>query len=169
MQSALSEFLASLGICPQEVTHPPVHTVRDAYAHYAGLQGLHTKNLFLKDARGSLFLVTLPAERQVDMKALAPMLGARRLSFGSPDLMREVLATEPGSLGPLSLIADRKRQVRFAIDAELLDADAITCHPLDNTRTWVVATDDLRRILQAWHVEPLVLVFDGSPEQPVFV
>lgn len=162
MRDDLRALLDRLGLNLKMLSHPPVHTVEEAEEHYAGLEGAHTKNLFLKDAKGALFLVTLPANRKVDMKALAPLIGAKKLSFGSPDLMRAVLETEPGSLGPLSLIADRERRVRFAIDATLLDAESITCHPLDNTQTWVIPMADMRRILADWEIVPIEINFEAA-------
>jgi Ala-tRNA(Pro) deacylase len=163
MRDDLRSLLERLSFQPKMVTHPPVHTVEEAHTYYAGLEGVHTKNAFLKDAKGTLFLVTVPAEQRLDMKILPGLIGSKRLSFGNPDLMRTVLQTEPGSLGPLSLIADREHQVRFAIDAALLDAESITCHPLDNTQTWVIPVRELRRILADLGVEPIVFSFPDTP------
>lgn len=163
MRDDLRSLLDRLSFRPRIVTHPPVHTVEEARAYYAGLEGIHTKNAFLKDAKGALFLVTVPAEQRLDMKMLPGQIGSKRLSFGSPDLMRSVLQTEPGSLGPLSLIADTRRQVRFAIDAALLQIESITCHPLDNKETWVLPVQELKRILADLGVVPIVFSFPDTP------
>lgn len=163
MRDDLRNLLDRLSFQPKRVTHPPVHTVEEAHAYYAGLEGIHTKNAFLKDAKGALFLVTVPAEQRLDMKMLPGLIGSKRLSFGSPDLMRSVLQTEPGSLGPLSLIADTDHQVRFAIDAALLQAESLTCHPLDNTETWVIPVRELKRIMVDLGVEPIVFSFPETP------
>lgn len=156
MRDDLKAVLAQIGFTPHTLSHPPVHTVDDAHQYYAGLEGVHTKNAFLKDVKGKLFLVTVPAEQRLDMKALPQLIGSKRLSFASAELMRSVLETEPGSLGPLSLIADKDKQVTFAIDSALLAADKITCHPLDNTQTWVIPRKDLQSFLGALHIEPVV-------------
>ncbi|MBB2201428.1 prolyl-tRNA synthetase associated domain-containing protein [Gluconacetobacter tumulisoli] len=155
----LQALLARLDIDAPSVSHPPVHTVEDALPYWAMLEGAHTKNLFLKDAKGALFLVTLPMERKVDMKALAPMIGAKRLSFGSADLMETCLGTRPGALGPLSLVADPDHAVHFAIDAALLAAGRVTCHPMDNTATLSLSVEELKHVLAAIGVEPLVVTF----------
>lgn len=156
MREDLRALLERLDFQPHGISHPPVRTVEDAHLHYAGLDGVHTKNAFLKDAKGVLVLVTVPADRRLDMKALPALIGTKRLSFASPELMRSVLETEPGSLGPLSLIADTQHQVRFAIESSLLEADAVTCHPLDNTETWVIPRAVLMRLLVEMGVEPVV-------------
>ncbi|MFT8643250.1 prolyl-tRNA synthetase associated domain-containing protein [Gluconacetobacter sp.] len=161
MRDDLRALLDRLGFQPKSVRHPPVQTVEEADLHYAGLEGVHTKNAFLKDAKGVLVLVTVPADCRLDMKALPALIGTKRLSFASPDLMRTVLGTEPGALGPLSLVADTQRQVRFAIEASLLEADAITCHPLDNTETWVIPRSAFGRIMADLGVEPVVFSFAG--------
>ena len=153
---AISTLFSRLGLAPERIEHPPVHTVEEAEPHWRGLAGRHTKNLFLKD-REALFLVTLAAETRADMKALAPMLGAKKLSFASPERLMTHLGTAPGSLGPLSLVMDGARAVRFAIERALWEAPRITCHPLRNTATVSLAAGDLRAILQDFGVVPIVL------------
>ncbi|GAA4491540.1 prolyl-tRNA synthetase associated domain-containing protein [Gluconacetobacter tumulicola] len=162
MREDLRALLERLDFQPRGVSHPPVRTVEEAHLHYAGLDGVHTKNAFLKDAKGVLVLVSVPADRRLDMKALPGLIGTKRLSFGSPELMRAVLDTEPGALGPLSLVADTQRQVRFAIESSLLEADAITCHPLDNTETWVFPRAVLIRLLADLGVEPVVFTLPAE-------
>ena len=51
----------------------------------------------------------------------ARLLGAGRLSFGSPDRLRRTLGVEPGSVTPLALINDSGRSVRGAELAPLLE------------------------------------------------
>ncbi|GBQ66910.1 DNA-binding protein [Ameyamaea chiangmaiensis NBRC 103196] len=161
MNDALRALLDRLAFQPKGVRHPPVGTVEEAHRHYGGLEGTHTKNAFLKDAKGVLVLVTVPADCRLDMKALPALIGTKRLSFASPDLMRSVLGTEPGALGPLSLVADRQHQVRFAIESSLLEADAITCHPLDNTETWVIPRREFGRIMDDLGIAPIVFTLES--------
>lgn len=166
MREVLQSLLQKLDYHPSGVKHPPVHTVEEADYYYAGLEGVHTKNAFLKDAKGTLVLVTVPADCRLDMKALPALIGTKRLSFASPDLMREVLGTEPGALGPLSLVADTQHQVRFALEASLWAAAVLTCHPMDNTETWAITQKDFRRILAALEVEPVVFSFGDATAGP---
>jgi Ala-tRNA(Pro) deacylase len=54
-------------------------------------------NLFLKDKKGTLFLVTALEDAVIELKSLHRLLGAGgRLSFGSADLMRERWGSSPG-------------------------------------------------------------------------
>ena len=152
----ISALFGRLGLSPPRIEHPPVHTVEEARPHWASLPGAHTKNLFLKDGP-RLFLVTLGAETRADMKALAPMLGAKRLSFASPERLMEHLGTEPGSLGFLSLVKDRARAVSFAVERGLWEAERVTAHPLRNTATVSLTRAEFRAVLADLGVEATVL------------
>ncbi len=153
---AITALFGRLGLDPERVEHPPVHTVEDALPHWADLPGEPTKNLFLKDGK-LLFLVTLRAESRADMKALAPLLGAKRLSFASPERLMEHLGTLPGSVGFLSLVKDEAHAVRFAVERALWEAPRITAHPLRNTATVSLTRDQFRAVLDDLGVEPIVL------------
>ena len=158
---AVTELFARLGFTPRRVEHPPVHTVEEALPHWGDLPGVHTKNLFLKDGQ-RLFLVTLRAEARLDMKALAPMLGAKRLSFASPERLMEHLGTAPGAIGFLSLVEDRARVVRFALDRALWEAERVTSHPLRNTATVSLTQAEFRAVLADLGVEPILLDLAGG-------
>lgn len=153
----VAEFLQRHDLPCQVVFHPPVHTVDEAMPYWAQLPGLHTKNLFLKDAKGKLFVVTCLAGRSLDMKKLPEALNSKKLSFGKPELMQACLNTQPGALGPLSLLADTEHQVTFAIDAALWNAEYITCHPMVNTCTVSMAMADMKAALAHMGVQPVVL------------
>ncbi len=153
---AITALFGRLGLAPPRVEHPPVHTVEEATPHWAGLPGQHTKNLFLKDGP-RLFLVTLRSETRADMKALAPLLGAKRLSFASPDRLMEHLGTAPGAVGLLSLVKDEAHAVRFAIERSLWEAERVTAHPLRNTATVSLTQAEIRTILADLGVEPILL------------
>lgn len=153
---AVTALFQRLGLVPDRVEHPPVHTVEEARPHWSTLAGAHTKNLFLKD-KDALFLVTLGAETRVDMKALAPLLGTKRLSFASADRLMQHLGTAPGAVSPLSLVKDEARAVRFAIERALWEAPRVTCHPLRNTATVSLTAAALRAILADLGVEPILL------------
>lgn len=153
----VAEFLQRHDLSCQVVFHPPVHTVDEAMPYWEQLPGLHTKNLFLKDAKGKLFVVTCLAGRSLDMKKLPEALNSKKLSFGKPELMQTCLDTQPGALGPLSLLADTEHQVTFAIDAALWNAEYITCHPMVNTCTVSMAMADMKAALAHMGVQPVVL------------
>ena len=53
----LFAYLDRLGIAQATVTHPPVFRVEEAQALRGKIPGAHTKNLFLRDKKGALYLV----------------------------------------------------------------------------------------------------------------
>ena len=74
------------------------------------IPGGHTKNLFLNDKKEALYLVVAQEDAEIDLKGLHRLLGATgRFSFGSADLMREVLGVEPGAVTPFGAINDTRR------------------------------------------------------------
>src|SRR5437763_7361596 len=98
----LFAFLDRLGIAHTTVSHPPLFTVEQSQALRGSIPGGHTKNLFLKDKKGALFLVTALDNAAIELKSLHRLLGASgRFSFGSADLMRATLGIEPGAVAPL--------------------------------------------------------------------
>lgn len=149
-------LLAELGVTTTTHDHPPVLTVDEARAHWADIDATHTKNLLLKDAGGQFWLVVMPAEATLDLKALPARIGAKRLRFAPADELPRLLGVETGAVSPLALVNDREGAVRLAIDEGLMAAPRIAFHPLDNRRTTVLAPDGLRRFLDAVGHSPLV-------------
>jgi Ala-tRNA(Pro) deacylase len=146
----LFAFLDRLGIAHATVTHPALFTVEQSRALRGTVPGGHTKNLFLKDKKGALFLVTALEDAVIELKSLHRRLAASgRFSFGSADLMRETLGIEPGAVTPFAAINDRDRRVSVVLDAALMRHDTINAHPLVNTMTTSIARADLLRFLEA--------------------
>lgn len=151
-----------LGIPSTTAHHPPVFTVAEARRHRAeGEAGAHVKNLFLRNKKGEMWLVTTLEERPVDLKALGKRLGAGNLSFGSYDRLRARLGVEPGSVTPLAAINDREGAVRVVLDAAVLKAEVVHCHPLTNDRTVALSPADLLRFLEDSGHAPGVVDLDS--------
>jgi Ala-tRNA(Pro) deacylase len=146
----LFAFLDRLGIAHTTVTHPALFTVEQSRELRGTIPGGHTKNLFLKDKKGALFLVTALEDAVIELKSLHRRLEASgRFSFGSAELMRETLGIEPGAVTPFAVINDRDRRVSVVLDAALMRHDTINAHPLVNTMTTSIARTDLLRFLEA--------------------
>ena len=150
--------LDALGIAHRTVTHPPVFTVEEAKALRGTLPGAHIKNLFLRNKKEEMWLVVALEDRQVDLKRLGEVLGAGRLSFGSPERLGRHLGVEPGSVTPLSLINDEAHAVRLALD-RAIEGDLVNVHPLVNTMTTALAAADLLRFFAATGHAPYWLDF----------
>lgn len=161
----LLAFLDSLGIAHATHDHPPVFTVAESADIKQTMPGGHTKNLFLKDRRGRLFLLSALAETRIDLKALAKLFHADRFSFGSPELLHEALGVTPGSVTAFAMINDKLGRVTFLLDEALMAHDPVNFHPLTNDATTAVSPAGLLAFLDAAGHRPVRVVFspDGAP------
>ncbi|MFN4272396.1 MAG: prolyl-tRNA synthetase associated domain-containing protein [Aliihoeflea sp.] len=154
----LFRFLGELGIETKTVTHPPLFTVEQSQALRGQIAGAHTKNLFLRDRKGTHFLVTVEEEAEVDLKRIHTLIGASgKVSFGKPEMLMEYLGVIPGAVTPLGLINDREGKVRFVLDQTLATAEIVNAHPLTNEATTSLSGADLLRFVKATGHEPLIL------------
>jgi Ala-tRNA(Pro) deacylase len=139
--------------------HRPVFRVEEGQEIKAALPGGHTKNLFLKDDRGQVWLISALGETRIDLKALPKVIGSGRLSFGKPELMQEVLGVTPGSVTAFALINDTDHRVRFVLDAALMAHELVNFHPLSNDATTAVSSAGFLKFLDALGIEPLMVDF----------
>ena len=161
----LFAFLDRLAIRHSTIQHPPLFTVEQSQALRGRIPGAHTKNLFLKNKKGALFLVTALEDATIELKSLHNRLGAKgRFSFGSADQMLETLGVEPGSVTPFGAINDTRGLVTVVLDAAVVAHDLINAHPLVNTMTTTLTRDDLLRFLRATGHEPLIAPVSSPAE-----
>ena len=156
--------LAELGIETRTVEHTPVYTVAESSKLERQLPGGHTKNLFLKDKKGALFLIVALGHAQIDLKTLHKKLGCDRLSFGEPELLMEVLGVPAGSVTPFALINDMVRRVTVILDLDMMRHDRLNCHPLDNTATTNIARADLLAFIRACGHEPRIVAVTSTED-----
>jgi Ala-tRNA(Pro) deacylase len=157
----LFAFLDAHGVAHSTLDHPPVFRVEEGLEIKAALPGGHTKNLFLKDAKGQLWLISALGDTAIDLKRLHTVIGSGRLSFGSPELMAQTLGVTPGSVTAFGLINDVDRRVRFVLDAALAQADPVNFHPLSNDATTAAPTAGLLRFCAELGVTPMIVDFDA--------
>lgn len=154
----LFAYLDRLGITHDTVRHEAVFTVAQSAHVTAPIPGAHSKNLFLKDRKGRLFLMVAEHGTAIDLKRLHETIGASgRLSFGSADLLVETLGVTPGSVTPFAAMNDQARQVTVCVDAALMAHARQNFHPLVNTMTTGIAPADLLAFLRATGHEPVVV------------
>jgi len=155
----LLAFLAQQGIDQTTYDHPAVFTVGESGKIKDDIPGAHTKNLFLKDAKDQLWLISAEGHAQIDLKRLHTVIGSARLSFGKAELMEATLGVSPGSVTAFGLVNDADRRVRFVLDRTLAEAGQVNFHPLTNTATTTVSGGGFRKFLDALGIEPLVVDF----------
>ena len=145
----LFAYLDSLGIAHTTQWHEAVFTVDQSTQVKAALPGGHTKNLFLRDKDGTLILIAAESHSQLKLNQLHRLIGTKRLSFGPPELMEEVLGVTPGSVTAFALMNDTAGRVRFLVDAALMEHDPVNFHPLINTGTTTVSREDFEAFVRA--------------------
>ena len=157
----LLAWMAGRGIAQTTHDHPAVFRVEEGLELKAALPGAHTKNLFLKDKKGRLWLISARQDTVIDLKRADKWIGSARLSFGNEALLWETLGVRPGSVTALGLINDPDHRVTFVLDQALWDADIVNFHPLTNTATTALAQEEFRKVLAAMGREPMVVDFAG--------
>ena len=154
---ALMATLDEAGITYSFHEHPPLRMVEDSKAFRGRMDGMHVKNLYLRDKKKKNHLVVAQEDRDIDLKALPSMIGSDRLSFGSADRLFEFLGVRPGAVSPFTLINDPDQRVKLSIDASLMEADMLFFHPLVNDLTLGVTPDGLRSFLQITDHDPRII------------
>lgn len=145
-------------------THPPLHTVEESKQLRGDLPGAHVKNMFLKDKKAQLWLVTCFEFRKIRIRDLEKQIGAPKASFGKPETLWDALGIRPGAVSPFGLINDPDHQVRVVLDQQMLEADPINAHPLHNEATTALSRTDFRRFFEITGHEPVVVDFDALEE-----
>jgi len=141
-ETAVFARLDQLGLPFTNTTHAPVFTVAESHLVKAAMPGGHTKNLFMKDKKGALVLISAWGESQLTLNQLHRVLGTQRLSFTDAALLWRALGVTPGSVTAFSLMNDLGLRVRFVADAALLAFDTVNFHPLRNDMTTAISTPD---------------------------
>ena len=157
-EAVLERRLRELGIPFVTHAHAPVFTVDEARMLRGALPGGHTKNLFLKDKKGALWLVVLREQLRVDLGALARALQAPRFSFGDQKLLEDALGVPAGSVTPFALINVKPDDIRVVFDGDMLALDPLNFHPLRNDRTTAIAAADLVRFVRSQGHVPIITV-----------
>lgn len=161
-RAELFDCLEQLGIKTVTAEHPPLFTVEQSRALRGDIPGGHTKNLFLKDKKDAVFLVVAEEDCDIDMKNLHRRIGSARLSFGRPELLRELLGVVPGAVTPFAAINDRGGRVTIILQAELLRHERLNFHPLGNDATTTIGREDLIAFLRHTGHEPRIIALAGA-------
>ena len=157
--------LDALGLSWTTVEHPPLYTVAESKSLRGELPGGHVKNLFLRDKNKKLWLIVAEEDRPVDLKAFRKRIGARgSLSFGSPDLLMEVLGVTPGAVTPFGLINDTDCRVMAILDEGLMAHRLVNVHPLRNDATTTIAAADLLTFIRDCGHDPQIMDLEPAPD-----
>ncbi len=153
--------LNELGIEHQTTSHEPLYTVEQAKTVVYEYPGAHTKNLFLRNKKGRMFLLVVERDHTVDLRGLRDKIRVTggQFAFASTERLGLYLGVVPGSVSPLALINDTQCKVDVYFQASLLEHEWIYLHPCRNTHSTRLRTADLLRALEAWSHTPTALHF----------
>ena len=143
------EILDMLGINYEKHEHPPVYTVEEANQYWGDLDGMHCKNLFLRDKKGkNHYLVVMEENKKLDFEDIARKINSDKLSFGSEKRLEKYLGLERGAVSPFGIINDEGNEVVVIVDEEIKSADSVNFHPNVNTATVNISVCDFIKFLE---------------------
>ena len=157
----LLSHLLDINIVAHTHWHEAVFRVDEGHGIKDAIAGAHTKNLFLKDDKGVLWLISAEQSTQINLKTLPKTMGSGRLSFGSADRLWAALGVRPGSVTALALINDPEHTVRFVLDKTLAEAESVNFHPLTNTATTNLTQADFQHFLKHLNRKALIIDFES--------
>ncbi len=158
MEETLRNYLVNLKIQYLVHNHPPIFTVEESKRIIKEYAYLHTKNLFLKDDKGSFYLVCLPAEKRLNIKFLEQHSQVKKLRFGSPAELKSELNLTPGSVSIFGII--HSKATSLILDQDVWDAEKVGFHPNLNTSTLEITHSELEKFYASLACKKEVIKFE---------
>lgn len=129
-------YLDQHGIKYEIVEHQAVYNMAEMEKIALPHPEADAKNLFVRDdKKRNYYLLTIKGDKRVNLQQFREENGTRRLSFASPQDLKEKLGLEPGSVTPLGLLNDSEHQISFYLESYFRQQSRIAVHPNDNTAT----------------------------------
>jgi len=153
----LLKTLQDIDIKYELYNHVPIFTVEEGAHLEAEIPGVHCRNLYLRDKKKKNFLVVAANETKIDLKTLPERIDSGRLSFGSAERLWQHLGIRPGSVCPFTVINDPDHQVQVILDEQMMKAEVVNHHPLDNAMTIGLSPVDLLKFFNHTGHKPIIL------------
>ena len=161
MDQNLKEYMEENNIEYKTHKHLPVFTVEEHYKLMGQIKGvLHTKNLFLRSEKGNLYLVSMYANKRLDMKMLSRKIRSGKLSFASPNQLKFHLNLTPGSVSIFGMIY--AKSVILILDKQVWDAEKVGFHPNINTSTLEITHENLEKFYNTLKSQKLIVDLDHN-------
>ena len=122
--------------------HDALFTVEDSIKLRGKIDGVHSKNLFLKNKKNEFFLLSCEEGDKIDLKKISKSLGLGNVSFAKQKYLEQYLKIKPGSVSPFALLNDKGGIVNFYLEQSLYESRFVNFHPLINTFTITIKTDE---------------------------
>ena len=142
-------YLDQHGIKYEIMEHPAVYNMSEMEQIELPHPEADAKNLFMRDdKKRNYYLLTIKGNKRVNLKQFREENGTRRLSFASPQDLKEKMDLEPGSVTPLGLLYDPEHEIPFYLDSYFSQQPRIAVHPNDNTATIWLNPQDLLKVIK---------------------
>lgn len=154
----MEKYLEELGVSYHTVNHPAAFTVPELLQHVSSIEGLHAKNLLVKDKKSSrLYLITARHDANVRLDQVAKLVGAKELRFADAETLHKSLSVSQGSVTPFALLNDAKNHiVTLVLDDQLwVDGTLLNFHPLINNATTSISVNGFKKFLQSTGHQPI--------------
>ncbi|GAQ78428.1 hypothetical protein KFL_000130100 [Klebsormidium nitens] len=163
----LLSYLAAQGIDTENHEHPPVMTVEAQAEHFKerkDIQDAVSKNLFLKDKKDRLYLISALVSTTVDMKKIALRLGVGKsgIRFAPEETLRAVLQVPLGSATPFAVFNETAKPVALLLDKKLQSKPKVYHHPFTNNATTGIAPLDFDKFLRSLGREPVYVDLEAE-------
>lgn len=146
-------------------SHPPAFTSAEL-EEYAGSLGRHTKNLFAVSKKIGLVLVCARAEADTNFKGLGTKMGIKGgFSMAKEEVLERVLNVKKGSVGPMSIVNDSEKEVRFILDAGIMDLERVFSHPGRNDFSVGMKPEDLVKYVESTGRSVELIDFDMKKKE----
>jgi Ala-tRNA(Pro) deacylase len=141
IRDRLVDLLRAEGASFELLEHDPVTTSAEAAA-VRGTELRSGAKAMLVKTRAGFVLTVLAADRSVDWKLLAPLVGDRKARFANDVELQEVTGLSKGAVPPFGNLFG----VRTIYDRSLLDVDAVNFNAGSHTNSISMSRDDLIRV-----------------------
>ena len=142
------DFLETKKLWYEITEHGAVYNMEDLSHVELPYPEADAKNLFVRDdKKRNYYLITVPADKRVDLKEFRNTHGTAKLSFASAEDLMAIMGLIPGAVTPLGLLNDTEGRVKLFLDSGF-SSGLIGVHPNDNTATVWLKTQDLIALLR---------------------
>ena len=141
--------------------HAALYSVKDSQALRGKIEGLHTKNLFLKNKKNEYFLFSCLENLKFDIKKISKSINLGNISFANEDKLKLFLGLVPGSVTPFGLLNDKDRVVNFYLDNKIYTSNKINFHPMVNTSTITLKVADFINFMIENNININILDYDN--------
>ena len=159
IRDKLFDLFTKNSIQYENIDHPEVFTVEAMMPYLSGITGAVCKNLFLKDKKGGLYLLSALHDRTVNLSDLGKKLKIKDFRFASEELLFQNLGVRQGCVTAYALMNDFEKKVKFLLDKDILSFDKVFFHPLVNNATTGISSEDFKKFVDVTGHEIVLIDF----------